>query len=157
MMTLHKPFAAMTAADLMSHDVIRIPSRMTLRNAARLLLRAQVTGAPVIDDWDRCVGVLSSTDFMRWVEKGQMPPSPSLSPYCSEWEVESLDQIPNDAVSLHMTTDPVMVGPDTSITEVARAMLDAHIHRVVVVDEDRHPVGVLSTTDILAAVANRAT
>ncbi len=33
-------------------------------------------------------------------------------------------------------------------------MLDAHIHRIIVVDAGRRPVGVLSTTDVLAAVAN---
>jgi len=32
-------------------------------------------------------------------------------------------------------------------------MLDAHIHRVIIVDGDNHPEGVVSTTDILAAVA----
>ena len=32
-------------------------------------------------------------------------------------------------------------------------MIDAHIHRVIVVDEDRIPVGVVSSTDILAALA----
>jgi CBS domain-containing protein len=39
--------------------------------------------------------------------------------------------------------------------ELARAMLDAHIHRVIVVDELQRPIGIVSTTDILAAVANR--
>jgi CBS domain-containing protein len=31
-------------------------------------------------------------------------------------------------------------------------MLDAHIHRVVVVDKERRPLGVVSSTDVLAAV-----
>jgi len=31
-------------------------------------------------------------------------------------------------------------------------MLDAHIHRIIVVDEDQHPVGVISSTDMLAAI-----
>jgi predicted transcriptional regulator len=32
-------------------------------------------------------------------------------------------------------------------------MLDAHIHRLIVVDEAGAPVGVISSTDILSAVA----
>jgi predicted transcriptional regulator len=32
-------------------------------------------------------------------------------------------------------------------------MLDAHIHRLIVVDSADHPIGVVSTTDILAAIA----
>jgi CBS domain-containing protein len=32
-------------------------------------------------------------------------------------------------------------------------MIDAHIHRIVVVDEGQRPIGVVTGTDILAAVA----
>ena len=32
-------------------------------------------------------------------------------------------------------------------------MLDAHIHHLIVVDERRRPVGIVTSTDILAAVA----
>jgi predicted transcriptional regulator len=38
------------------------------------------------------------------------------------------------------------------MSDLARMMLDAHIHRVIVVDEQNRPVGVVSSTDILAAV-----
>jgi CBS-domain-containing membrane protein len=32
-------------------------------------------------------------------------------------------------------------------------MVDAHSHRLIIVDEQRHPIGIVSTTDIMAAVA----
>jgi CBS-domain-containing membrane protein len=35
-------------------------------------------------------------------------------------------------------------------------MLDAPIHRVLVVDERGRPVGIVSSTDVLAAVAHYA-
>jgi predicted transcriptional regulator len=53
-----------------------------------------------------------------------------------------------------MTANPVMVSSHVAITELARMMVDAHIHRVVVVDEMNHPVGIVSSTDILAALAS---
>jgi CBS domain-containing protein len=52
-----------------------------------------------------------------------------------------------------MTPDPVTVRPGTPVKEVARLMLDAHIHRVIVVDARGRPVGVVSSTDLIAAVA----
>jgi CBS domain-containing protein len=61
--------------------------------------------------------------------------------------------LPKDAVSRYMTADPVMVAPATPIDQVARMMVDAHIHRVIVADAERRPVGIVSSTDILAAVA----
>ena len=51
-----------------------------------------------------------------------------------------------------MTTDIVSVEPQTPLAEVARRMVDAHIHRVFVLDQGR-PVGVITSTDILAALA----
>lgn len=32
-------------------------------------------------------------------------------------------------------------------------MVDVHIHRLIVAGEDRRPVGIVSSTDVLAAVA----
>jgi CBS domain-containing protein len=52
-----------------------------------------------------------------------------------------------------MTPDPVTAQPATSIRVLARMMIDAHIHRIIVVDEGRRPIGVVSSTDVLAALA----
>lgn len=52
-----------------------------------------------------------------------------------------------------MTADPVSVPPSTRLSELARSMLDAHIHWVIVVDALDRPVGIVSSTDILAALA----
>jgi len=50
----------------------------------------------------------------------------------------------------------VVVPPITPIQELARMMLDAHIHRIIVADERGRPIGIISSTDILAAVAYTA-
>jgi CBS-domain-containing membrane protein len=63
------------------------------------------------------------------------------------------DLLPPDAVARYMTTDPVTARTTTPMRELARMMLDAHIHRVVIVDEHNRPVGIVSSTDVLAAVA----
>jgi CBS domain-containing protein len=67
-----------------------------------------------------------------------------------------VEKVPTDEVRQYMTADVVTVPPGTRIADLARQMLDAHIHRVIVVDEERRPVGVVSSTDILAAVAYKA-
>jgi CBS domain-containing protein len=64
------------------------------------------------------------------------------------------EPIPADKVHRFMTADPVKAGPATPVSELAQMMLDAHIHRVIVVDEHDKPVGIVSSTDILAAVAH---
>ncbi len=150
-----RPFVSLTAADVMSRDVVVIPQHISLRTAAHLLANAHVTGAPVIDERGVCIGVLSSTDFIHWAEKEHHPLIHSRGEcVCSEWQVVEVEDLPADEVADCMTRDLVTVTPSTPITELARMMLDAHIHRVVVVNNDRRPVGIVSSTDVLAAVAD---
>ena len=52
-----------------------------------------------------------------------------------------------------MTADPVVAVAGAGIGTLAQMMLDARIHRIVVVDHNEHPIGIVSSTDVLAAVA----
>jgi CBS domain-containing protein len=203
-----KPLAALTAGDLMNPDVVRLPEEMALRDAARLLLRNQIGGAPVVNAQGKCVGVFSAMDFLRLSEMrvdATRPTSPPLPITCSfqtkhrtsdgkevtlctlppgvcpiqvkqeepggeklivcsqphcvlvDWQVVDVEKLPTDEVRRFMTPDPVTAQPATSIRVLARMMIDAHIHRVIVVDEERRPIGVVSSTDLLASLAYRGT
>jgi CBS domain-containing membrane protein len=156
MRTTAKPFANLTAEDLMSRGVVTIPQHMSLPAAARLLSRAQVSGAPVVNTDGVCVGVLSATDFLGFAGKERHAAPPACREplcVCSDWQVMEVAGLPADEVRHHMTADPVTVAPSTPVPRLARLMLDAHIHRVIIVDAQRRPVGVVSSTDIIAAVA----
>jgi CBS-domain-containing membrane protein len=130
-----KPLLALTAADVMAREVVVIPAGTSMRAAAQLLADAQISGAPVVDADGRCVGVLSAADFFLGAVKENL-------------EIDSTDK-----VGEHMTADPVTVEPATPIRQLARMMLDARIHRVIVVDDQHRPIGVVSSTNVLAAMA----
>jgi CBS-domain-containing membrane protein len=141
---------ALTAGDLMSREVVAVPEGMPLREAARLLLQSRVSGAPVVDPAGRCVGVLSAADVVRGVVRRE-PGAGHPGRLAADPE-----ELPGDEVRKHMTPDPVTVRPDTPLGTLARMMIDAGIHRVIVTDGGRHPVGVVSSTDVLAALARLA-
>ena len=153
-----KDLFELTAADIMSRAVQTIPEDMPLQDAARLLSKAGVSGAPVVDAAGRCVGVLSASDFLHWAERGAQANKVSCKVpcCCTDWQVMELEFLPRDEVRWHMTADAVTVDEDAPFAELARAMVDAQIHRLIVVDADHRAVGVVSTTDILAAVARAA-
>jgi CBS domain-containing protein len=150
-----KALLNLTAADLMSASVVMVPEEMSLQGAAHMLAQSHVTGAPIVNHEGKCVGVLSSTDFVRWVEKHQPAATHNeeRSSFCSVWQIIDPGHLPVDAVHNYMTRDPVTVEPTTPIGTLARMMMDAHIHRVIVVDHRGRPVGIVSATDVLAAVA----
>lgn len=149
---MDKPLLSLTAVDLMSRELVLVPQDMSLQGAARLLSRARVSGAPVVDAKGRCVGVLSTTDFLHWVENGN-PRHKSDESFCPSWQIFGKDASPTDTVGCFMTADPVTVVPGVNIGALAQMMLDARIHRVIVIDHLERPIGIVSSTDVLAAVA----
>ncbi len=152
-----KPLFNLTAADLMNEEVESIPPWMTLPAAARMLARSHISGAPVVNTEGECVGVISTTDFMTWAEKGEAAGKKSGSgDVHAPWQMVDDDDFTASSVRGHMTTDPVTVSPHESIGGLAQKMIDAHIHRLIVVNEENKPLGIVSTTDILAALANAA-
>jgi CBS-domain-containing membrane protein len=145
------------AADLMSRELVVIPDDISLQDAARRLVRNQVSGAPVVDCRGVLVGVISSSDFLRRSTDGKERTSGGMSPCVyAEWQVVDVEQLPDETVRRRMTADPVTAEEHTPVAELARLMVDAHIHRVIIVDEERVPKGIVSSTDILAAVSRLA-
>jgi CBS domain-containing protein len=154
MLANRKPLTALTAADVMSRELVVIPEHMSLRSAARLLSQSRVSGAPVIDSAGRCVGVLSATDFVRWAREAghQYDRRPGAECVCADWQVIEPGTLPADSVAAHMTHGPITAPTTATVRELARRMLEAHIHRVVIVDGDNDPVGIVSSTDILSVL-----
>src|ERR1700756_3143626 len=94
-----KPMTELSAADVMSRDVVTVPQTMLLHHAAHLLARKQISGAPVVDDSGRCVGILSATDFVRHVESGPEPVHVTHGRwFCADWQVVDLEMLPKDEV-----------------------------------------------------------
>ncbi|HHS97051.1 MAG TPA: CBS domain-containing protein [Chloroflexi bacterium] len=48
-----------------------------------------------------------------------------------------------------MTPHVVTISEESTVSEAVKKMLEGHIHRLVVVNEEGVPVGILSTTDII--------
>lgn len=76
---------------------------------------------------------------------------------CLEWQMVEIENLPAEDVRHHMTREPVMADPGTPIRTLAQRMIEAAVHRVIVVDSAGGPVGVVSATDLVAAVADTGT
>ena len=156
MVNQNKPLMDLTAADLMTRNVVMVPQKMSLQAAAHMLAQRQISGAPVVDEQGRCVGVLSATDLVQWLDKGERAAKRHDSEaefVCSDWQMIDLEAMPVDEVCRFMTTDLVAAEPETPIGVLAQRMLDAHIHRIIVTEGAGRPIGIISSTDVLAAVA----
>lgn len=152
-------FIECTAYDLMSPDVFTIPAGTPLADAAEQLVERHISGAPVVAG-GKVVGVLSLFDLVSHSAFGERRHHGyySYPPRVDDgggilWEGHLEQAIKSGAtVDSVMTRDLISVAPEEPIPAVAKLMVDRHIHRVLVMNDGKL-VGLLSTTDILAYVA----
>lgn len=145
------------AKDVMNAEPVCVEPSTSIRRLARIFEENEISGAPVIDPQGRLVGIVSKTDLIRQCMEGtdEIPPA-YLFEILSEQGVdedESSEVIPEPLACVEdfMTEDPVTVTPDTPIGRVARLMHEGRIHRVVVVDYEKYPVGIITSLDLLKA------
>lgn len=139
----------MRVRDLMTTDVITIGPDASLKEAARRLIEAGVSGLVVTDDEGSLVGVITEADFVK-SESDRRPKKRAriLSWFSHDEEVPHFERLVGDV----MTSDVVTIGPEADHAEAARVMQSKRIKRLPVVgDEDL--IGVISRSDVLRAFA----
>ena len=149
------------ARSLMEEHVLTVSPETPLLDVHRLFAEEQIGAAPVVDDAERVIGVITSADLVRALEEERDTAVVETSylrdvlPYSSpDW-----DSVPEDLqdrlgqlrVSDAMTEGVVSVSPDASAAEVARTLRKNGLHHVFVI-EDGVLRGVVSTYDLLQLV-----
>jgi len=150
-----------TAADLMNPEVLTVREDMTLRELASFLMANEITGAPVVDQQDRLVGVVSVVDIADMAaaeEEEDDDASGATAFFAQGWEVglpeearedlELEDELGEVLVGEIMNPEVHSVPEDATVSEVATTMLNNHIHRLLVIEEGR-AVGIITTSDLL--------
>ena len=130
----------MRVRELMQKDVKTVNREASVNDAVVALTDSHISALPVVDSAGRMVGVISSTDVLTS-------------------EAEARDAVEREALFEQMmvrdimTPRPLTISPDAEIKEAAQQMLYADIHRLFVTQGDQ-VIGVISTTDIVRAVAS---
>jgi CBS domain-containing protein len=132
-------FAQLRVANLMTIDPVAVAVDASIEEAESLLASYRISGLPVVDSAGRLVGVISKTNL---IGDGSVALDALLRGNRTGLKVGEL-----------MTAPAITVRLDTTLVEAARIMTDAHIHRLVAVDERDRPIGVLSASDYVTLVA----
>jgi CBS domain-containing protein len=149
-------FRGLTAGDVVHRTVLVLPEEMRVERAAHLLLKRRLRAAPVTDSSGRCVGLLSAVDILRWnLDERPSGPNSIARTACvwCDWQVVDVKSTERNDVVRYTMRDPLLITPDMRLMEIAKILLQGDRGPVVVVDDERRPLGVLSSKDILAALA----
>ena len=115
----------MTVKDVMTRDIVTVSPSTTVRNLAMILIKNQISGAPVANKAGKILGIVSEADI--FTKKGK------------------------DAKAI-MSKKVISVRQDASVEEVAQLMLTHAIKRLPVMDGGKI-IGIVSRADIVNAIA----
>jgi CBS domain-containing protein len=106
----------------MTRDVLTVHVEDPVDAAVDIIVARRVTGVPVVDEEQRCVGVVTESDILG--KRGS-------------------------TVGEIMTANAVTVEEDVSLAEAAEIMLTQRIRRLPVVRADNTLVGLLTRMDLV--------
>jgi CBS domain-containing protein len=136
----------MRAKNVMSNEVISVNAGETVLEAVRLLVNAQVSAMPVIDDHGIMVGILSEADVIQ--HTGGVAPT-ELSDMTQA--LSAMDKARSRRVDDVMTKDVVTATEDTTLHDIAELMMKHQVKRVPIL-RDQSVVGMVSRVDLLRAL-----
>lgn len=141
-------FNTLTAESIMTIPVLSFDMSMSLPSAAALLAERQVSGAPVIDDDKRVVGVVSEKDFLLEMGVGEKPSFMKIATQCLNNETCMISALQSKNVGDIMTKPPITGSPAMTIGTVSALFADRQINRLPIVDQEGRAVGIVTRTDL---------
>jgi CBS domain-containing protein len=134
----------MRAQDIMTSPVYAVRVDSSVEDAAAMLAAREITAAPVLDEADEVVGMVSEADLL-W---NRVPADPVVH----LWRSAGGDALPRPrSVADVMTTPVVTARPSDDVADIARTMLERDIRSIPVID-DADLVGIISRRDIMRAM-----
>ena len=156
----------LVAGDIMTRALVCARPEQELIELERLLIDRRISGVPVVEG-ERLIGVISRSDIARvevlmesldgqisgeQMEAAQADGFQHTTPAEFQGFRRKLEGLRvRDAMRDQVVTCRV----DTPIVEIAREMVQQHIHRVIVVDGTK-AIGIVSSMDLVRLVAGDA-
>jgi CBS domain-containing membrane protein len=144
-------FGVITCREIMSKDVVTLEAHTPLAEAWRLLRHHHVHALPVIGRDRRVIGIVGQGDFLHHA---------GLDEYRTVWErlrelagfVFGYRTDRPEVVGQIMTTPVTTVPAEEPIAELVPLMTNSGLHHIPVVDGSGVFVGIVSQSDLLAAL-----
>lgn len=148
----------MKARDIMSKEVITAFPDNTIEELAKILIKNNISGVPVVDKDNKVVGIVTEKDI---IYRDAEPRFPTFFEILGahiylggvrEYN-DQLKKILATNVAELMTKDVICAYEDYDIKTVVDLMLKNNINRVPVLDSGQKLCGIISRADIVRSIA----
>jgi len=140
----------------MSKNIKSILPDMNVKDALKVLIDADISGLPVIDERNNLVGVFTEREVLKAILPVYVK-SVGTFVYAadSKAEIRKIANLEKFLVKDLMRKDVPTIDEEASLTEASRIMLIKCERRIVVL-KNAKPVGVITRSDVVKALANKA-
>jgi CBS domain-containing protein len=118
----------------MDRSELTFSPELDIGTAMRRMLKAKLTGAPVVDGDGRLCGMLTEKDCLTALVR------------------QAVDGVPGSSVRDYMTTSVDSIAPEIRLLDIARVFMEQPFRKLPVVDRDGRVVGQVSRRDVLRAI-----
>lgn len=142
---------------VMQRHPITIPDDATVQDAVDKMNEHHVSALPVVDDAQRLVGILTTSDLLRVMQDAERTLDSDLAIYDQTSLITDLirDTIGTDEITNIMSGATITVPQGESMQQVAVLMLEKQVHHVPVVSKDNRLLGIVSAMDFVRLTAER--
>lgn len=133
--------SALTVVDVMSKPPITVHPKESLAVAAARMAKNQIKRLPIVDDAGKLVGVIARLDILQQVADAHTKTGKKPIP-------GGVGRIVRDVMSSEIPT----VRADADLEELVNAFVTANTHRMIVVDENAQPIGLVSDADVVSRI-----
>jgi len=148
---LQRELGAMTCGDIMSRSLVTVEFATELDATWSLMRSHGVKAIPVVDRARHVLGIVTLTDFFRHAGvdrvdglRDKLRRLLRTTPECTSAKPEVTGQV--------MSSPVVALAADAGVAEAALLLSTRGIHQIVVTDERAKLAGLISQTDLIAAL-----
>lgn len=150
--------------DAMERNVIKFHAEDKISDVSQKLRDNKISGAPIVDEDLKVIGIISEGDIMRLLEVHSprlnlILPSPLdviELPIRMKHELDEIAEDMNRAASVHigeiMTKRVYTVKEEDDISDAAQFMDTHSVNRLPVVDDDGKLIGIITRGDLISAM-----
>jgi CBS domain-containing protein len=136
-----------TVADVMTTQVHVASSLAPFKLLVRLIEENRVSAIPIVDQQGVPVGIVSESDLLLKERRLELESSRDL--LHAQKRRQDRAKAAGSFASDVMTSPPITVPSDTSLSSAARLMQERNVRRLIVVDQRCRIAGIVSRSDLL--------